>query len=159
MDDQEKKEKPAPRRRYKALKYKRTVALFKALLGGKCVVCGATEQLEIDHIDPATKEFELTKSNTYSRKKVMEELAKCQLLCKTCHLEKTKREKTKRERKREREKKGEKKKKRKRGREKEEKKRKKKRPQNRNQYLMALQKYFRDYILIYTFYISLAKLS
>ena len=92
MDDQEKKEKPAPRRRYKALKYKRTVALFKALLGGKCVVCGATEQLEIDHIDPATKEFELTKSNTYSRKKVMEELAKCQLLCKTCHLEKTKRE-------------------------------------------------------------------
>lgn len=27
------------------------------MLGGKCVRCGATEDLEFDHIDPSTKVF------------------------------------------------------------------------------------------------------
>ena len=80
------------KRRYQAIKYKRIMSLIKELLGGKCVACGATEQLEIDHINMAEKEFDMTKAMTYSRKKVLEEMAKCQLLCKSCHLEKTKRD-------------------------------------------------------------------
>lgn len=60
-------------------------------LGGKCTACGTTEDLEFDHIDPTTKEFEMSKP--LSRKNLpegyMTELDKCQLLCKACHKKKT----------------------------------------------------------------------
>lgn len=57
--------------------------------GGLCVRCESTEELEIDHIDRSTKEYEIT--NIWSRKADIREaeLAKCQVLCKVCHLEKT----------------------------------------------------------------------
>ncbi len=85
---------PAPKKRvrYRAIKYKRIVTMIKDLLGGKCVVCGTTERLEIDHINMAEKSFDVTRAGSHSRKEVLEEIAKCQLLCHTCHLEKTKRE-------------------------------------------------------------------
>ena len=61
-------------------------------LGGKCVKCGTTENLQFDHIDPNTK-----KDRTYcvstmlgsSMERVTAEADKCQLLCSKCHLEKT----------------------------------------------------------------------
>ena len=61
-------------------------------LGGKCVKCGTTENLQFDHIDPQTK-----KDRTYcvstmlgcSMERVTAEADKCQLLCPKCHLEKT----------------------------------------------------------------------
>src|ERR1700722_14236875 len=56
-------------------------------LGGKCVQCGATEELEFDHIDPAIKWKHRIWS--YSWKRITEELAKCQLLCADCHAKKT----------------------------------------------------------------------
>ena len=57
------------------------------LLGGKCAQCGATEDLEFDHIDPATKATHRVWSWSWVR--INGELAKCQLLCVPCHFEKT----------------------------------------------------------------------
>lgn len=57
------------------------------MLGGKCVLCGATEDLELDHIDPATKWKHRVFS--YSWPKIEAELKKCQILCAPCHFQKT----------------------------------------------------------------------
>jgi hypothetical protein len=51
---------------------------------GPCRLCGSTERLEVDHVDPATK------VRTWALARREAELAKCQVLCHTCHLEKTK---------------------------------------------------------------------
>lgn len=65
---------------------KRRQAIFD-YLGNKCVVCGATEDLEVDHIDPNKKSFNITSKMSVKNNKA--ELDKCQLLCKKHHLEKT----------------------------------------------------------------------
>lgn len=62
------------------------------ILGGICVRCGTSENLEFDHIDPSTKLFNITKAYQYSWQKFIDELAKCQLLCTDCHKKKTKTE-------------------------------------------------------------------
>ena len=58
-------------------------------LGGKCVICGSTEQLEIDHINPSDKTFSINKKLSI---KHINELEKCQLLCAIHHREKTAKE-------------------------------------------------------------------
>jgi hypothetical protein len=58
-----------------------------------CSTCGRSEQLEIDHIDPSTKLSH--KIWSWSKIRREEELAKCQVLCKDCHLTKSKKEKIK----------------------------------------------------------------
>lgn len=55
--------------------------------GKHCVVCGSTERLELDHIDPTTKIHHDVWSWSEKRRKV--ELAKCQVLCFQCHRDKT----------------------------------------------------------------------
>ena len=62
--------------------------LLKEKMGGKCVICGATENLQFDHINPLEKSYNI--STNFFRQDVDEELNKCQLLCPTCHMEKTK---------------------------------------------------------------------
>lgn len=59
------------------------------VLGGKCAVCGSTESLEIDHIDPTTKSFTVTQMLRAPKDLLDKELAKCQLLCKDHHQDKT----------------------------------------------------------------------
>ena len=61
-------------------------------LGGKCVECGCTESLEFDHIDPSTKSFNIAAGYTKPKKVLLEEVAKCQLLCNKCHIEKSKKD-------------------------------------------------------------------
>jgi hypothetical protein len=61
-------------------------------LGGRCAVCGVTEELEIDHTDPALKSFDISKLWSVSRERFEAELEKCQVLCKQHHVEKTRRE-------------------------------------------------------------------
>lgn len=58
----------------------------------RCAVwwCGETENLELDHLDPAQKETHAIWSWSQERREV--ELAKCQVLCVKCHAEKTKQE-------------------------------------------------------------------
>lgn len=60
----------------------------KAFFAGKCCAkCGSTYRLELDHTDPAQKVSHRIWS--WSAKRRNEELAKCQVLCCDCHLEKT----------------------------------------------------------------------
>ena len=54
-------------------------------LGGKCVGCGVTENLQFDHIDRTQKLFSIGKKLDYSLKKLLPEVEKCQLLCYECH--------------------------------------------------------------------------
>ncbi len=56
-----------------------------------CAVCGYDKHpaaLHFDHIDPSTKKYSLG-NNTVPKSKVLEEIAKCQVLCANCHAEKT----------------------------------------------------------------------
>lgn len=58
-------------------------------LGGMCKNCGSTELLEFDHINPSAKSFTIGASLEISKAKLKIELDKCQLLCTSCHLDKT----------------------------------------------------------------------
>lgn len=58
-------------------------------MGGKCTKCGSTERLEFDHINPKDKKYNIAKV-WHTDNKVLPELQKCQLLCNSCHIEKTK---------------------------------------------------------------------
>jgi transposase len=59
--------------------------------GGCCCLCGydrCAAALQFHHIDPATKEFELSQEGvTRSLARARAEAAKCVLLCATCHAE------------------------------------------------------------------------
>ena len=55
--------------------------------GKSCEKCGATEGLELDHVDPTKKVSHNIWS--WSQKRRDAELAKCQVLCKGHHREKT----------------------------------------------------------------------
>lgn len=78
---------------FKRFNYRKNRDLAIELLGGKCVVCGSTQQLEIDHIDRATKSFDLGDwLSVCTPAELKEELAKCQLLCHPHHMEKSIRE-------------------------------------------------------------------
>jgi len=61
-------------------------------LGGKCVKCGTTHNLQFDHIKREGKKYEITRKLTYKFDNIKEELDKCQLLCAPCHLDKTAKE-------------------------------------------------------------------
>lgn len=54
---------------------------------GPCAECGATEKLEVDHIDPRQKVSHNLWSWSEARRNA--ELAKCQVLCEDCHMAKT----------------------------------------------------------------------
>lgn len=63
--------------------------LLIAMLGCECVWCGSTEDLQFDHIDAATKLFDISQRLDYRLEILEEELKKCQLLCASCHGRKT----------------------------------------------------------------------
>lgn len=54
---------------------------------GPCVRCGATQHLELDHINPALKVHHAIWS--WSKERRDAETAKCQVLCRGCHQKKT----------------------------------------------------------------------
>jgi len=62
-------------------------------LGGQCVSCGTTDNLEFDHTNPLDKSInitnKLTLKNAYQLEEIIEEINKCQLLCEDCHRKKT----------------------------------------------------------------------
>lgn len=57
------------------------------LAGKSCARCASTERLEVDHIDRETKVSHAVWSWREDRR--LAELAKCQVLCHECHMEKT----------------------------------------------------------------------
>jgi len=61
-------------------------------LGGVCSHpnCNCTENLELDHINPLEKKYEISERiSTWDISKLQPEIDKCQLLCPKHHLEKT----------------------------------------------------------------------
>ena len=75
---------------YQKLRYKKRRDSAIQALGGKCVHCGSLENLELDHIDANTKTYSVGKIIGGGNKaKVQAELAKCQVLCKDCHIKKS----------------------------------------------------------------------
>lgn len=63
-------------------------AELKAMLGGRCW-CGRSEDLQFDHIDPTTKIFAIASGLDRPRAQLLAEVAKCQLLCRPHHIEKS----------------------------------------------------------------------
>lgn len=71
---------------YMAKRYYRRREAALAALGGKCIKCGSTENLEFDHIDASTKSFDIGTAMASKAESVLqEELKKCQLLCRRHH--------------------------------------------------------------------------
>lgn len=58
------------------------------LIGRVCVECGTEEDIQFDHIDPATKVASI--SQLQSKQAIELEAPKCQSLCHECHVAKTK---------------------------------------------------------------------
>jgi 5-methylcytosine-specific restriction endonuclease McrA len=75
--------------KYNLERYHKRMAEAVALLGGSCIVCGETEDLQLDHRDPDSKSFNVGKLWSLSQETFLEELTKCQLLCDPCHKAKT----------------------------------------------------------------------
>lgn len=82
----------ANQRRQAAARYLRRKQEAIAFLGGVCVVCGTTEDLEFDHIHPGTVSFRVAMNLHRRWETLLPELEKCQLLCFECHKDKTERE-------------------------------------------------------------------
>lgn len=59
---------------------------------GPCSNCGSWENLEVDHIDPPTKTMHTSHIWTREESIRVRELLKCQVICQSCHREKTSRE-------------------------------------------------------------------
>lgn len=58
-------------------------------LGGMCVTCFSIDRLQVDHIDPSTKQYNLSCRVNTAWDNLLLELDKCQLLCHRCHWRKT----------------------------------------------------------------------
>lgn len=56
-------------------------------LGGVCVVCGTTENLQIHHKDPLQKQFAISEMLSLKWETIVAELKKCELRCYEHHLD------------------------------------------------------------------------
>jgi 5-methylcytosine-specific restriction endonuclease McrA len=74
---------------YMLERYHRRRAAAIERLGGHCVGCGTTVDLQFDHIDPETKVQRFAKIWSANEVKFWAEIAKMQLLCDPCHRDKT----------------------------------------------------------------------
>ncbi len=73
-------------------RYRQTLRDLWLIDNGPCRECGSWDDLEIDHIDPSTKDPRLFNGGSiwnWSAERRSEELAKCQVLCCDCHMAKT----------------------------------------------------------------------
>lgn len=74
---------------YLKKRYRERRRLALEFLGGSCVKCGSEEKLELDHINPATKDFDISRFWGTTLDRFWTEVKKCQILCKPCHIRKT----------------------------------------------------------------------
>lgn len=74
---------------YMKERHKTRRALVVQSLGGCCKNCGSEKDLELDHVDPTSKYKTIAKLSSASEKIYSVEVLKCQLLCRPCHLVKT----------------------------------------------------------------------
>jgi len=76
-------------REYMRNRYRRRRAKVIEFLGGQCAACGSKNKLEIDHKDRNQKSMTLGRACNCSEERLWEEISKCQLLCKSCHSDKS----------------------------------------------------------------------
>ena len=75
---------------YNKAYYEDFKVLCFAIIGTACAECGSINDLQIDHVDWRTKSFTITsKLGPKWWPAVVEELKKCQPLCRLCHKKKT----------------------------------------------------------------------
>ena len=74
---------------YMLERYHRRRREGREFLGGVCVDCGTTEDLEFDHVDRESKEFMISGMSSCSEARFWAEVRKCVLRCKTCHYART----------------------------------------------------------------------
>lgn len=68
------------------LRYKQRRDAAIVYLGGKCIDCGRTSELEFDHKNPKDKSFNMGEIFAGKRKEVLQaEVDKCELRCIPCH--------------------------------------------------------------------------
>lgn len=79
-------------REYQKKRYHRRRAEAYEILGNKCAQCGSVDSLEIDHKRWQDKEIKLNKLWSISKSRFFAELEKCQLLCNSCHIEKSRKD-------------------------------------------------------------------
>lgn len=86
------KEHKAEKNAWRSAKRKETRDFIRSLKIGKpCDMCGGffpPVALDWDHIDPEQKSFEICQEGIremYSEEKLLEEIAKCRILCANCH--------------------------------------------------------------------------
>jgi hypothetical protein len=78
-------------KKYQAIRRKEAKAKIAELLGGNCQRCNFSHLAALDfhHKDPATKSFRLSdavmRTKKYTWQDIVDEVAKCELLCKNCH--------------------------------------------------------------------------
>lgn len=77
----------ARNREYQRERYRIKKTEAVAELGGRCVKCSSTEDLQFDHIDPTSKVKNVTVM--FNTVKWKDEIKKCQLLCRKCHIDKS----------------------------------------------------------------------
>lgn len=74
---------------YRSQRYLRMKKVYLDYLGGVCSACGSDEELEFDHIIPGSQSFRIGARMHLNKQTVLNELNKCQLLCRRCHLHKS----------------------------------------------------------------------
>lgn len=63
--------------------YRKKMIWIHNKLGGRCVNCGATDNLHIHHV--SDKLFTISSGWSFSKSRLNEELKKCELQCEVCH--------------------------------------------------------------------------
>lgn len=68
--------------------------VYDYLLAHPCEYCGESDPacLEFDHIDPSTKEYNVSRMAHTSMELLLKEMAKCRILCANCHRKRTARD-------------------------------------------------------------------
>jgi hypothetical protein len=72
------------------------VAFIRMIREVPCIDCGQSYpayMMDFDHRDPRTKKFEITRvAGRISMVKLLDEIAKCDIVCSNCHRERTSRQ-------------------------------------------------------------------
>ena len=76
-------------REYQRQRCRERLALARERLGGRCARCGSTEDLDFDHIVPGSRTRKISEATNWSLARFLAEVDKCQLLCRSCHQEKS----------------------------------------------------------------------
>jgi hypothetical protein len=80
---------------YKRVVYGRWKDKIEAIKAVPCADCGGsfpTECMDFDHIDPAQKSFNMAYGRSVGWQRVLEEIAKCRIICANCHRIRTRRQ-------------------------------------------------------------------